>query len=190
LIFRRAPSPEAHLQSELARLQGRLAAGLASIRQEALASGPEGDEVWDRRLESLRIQPDTPEQRRKDALGGFSQCYGAPLREVERATIAWCDEIQEEVERLSDAHPFSSELRAFSQRLRHLAEKEAVAYAAEVKPRPTMDSVFATALGSSVRHMSKAEPRKMVTLRCRTCGSPRSHDQEIFCRYCGESLFG
>jgi len=190
LIFRRKADPEAELAQALRVLRERLEQGLADIRREALASGPEGDSAWDRRLEGLGIRPESPEQRRGDALDGFTQSAGAPLGEVERACRAWCEELLVEAGHLQDLHPFSSELRGLIHELHHRAERESAAYAAEVKPRPTLDSVFATALGSSVRHLAQVGARRMTTLRCLSCGSPRSHDEETVCRYCASQLFG
>lgn len=188
-FWKKAPRP-ATLEAQLEQRRAEIEAGLAELRAEALAAGPEGSDAWDRRLESLGLKVADPQERRRDALGGISQARGAPLREVELALRAWCEAERERLEPLEDAHPFSAPLRELEGELRDRPKREAEAYAALVKPTPTLSSVFATALGSSVGHLAKAPASRLTVMRCRRCGAPRASDAETQCRYCGGELYG
>lgn len=185
--FKRGPSSAELCRAELEGLQARFESQLAEITQTALEATVTGSPAWDSLMEAWGMQPDTEAQRRELAQGGFAQHHGAPypevremLRRLEESTLcAWWDA--------------RDDLMAEHQALRQHVMKRICeaddAYAAAVKPRVEMGHVFANALQSSLRHGSKLGPQKHVTVRCKTCGSPRAHDDETLCRYCGHPLY-
>lgn len=87
------------------------------------------------------------------------------------------------------ALPSCDELQAFQDQVRATPARVRVDYTAKVKPRATMNGIFIAALSTTMGHASKGDSRKLITLRCKRCGSPRGDEQENHCRYCGSAIF-
>jgi hypothetical protein len=173
----------------LQRLRQEFYAELAALEEEALAASATGSPPWDARLRALDIEPEDSETRRSHAQDGVAQACGAPLLEVEQAVARLCDLTLQALDELHRALPFCGELREFQDQVHATPGRVRLGYTAKVKPKATMNNIFTTALATTMGHATQGGARKLSTLRCKRCGSPRGDEQEIHCRYCGSAIF-